>query len=232
MAAPISKKTTSLKSTAPKKGTSLKSTGRPLSERPARKADSAGARSVSRRSDSWAEKLRGPRSLGYLLVFLGVTLIIQGLHTMEHIVQVVQIMVFGVPGAVAGGLLGSALDFPLVHFFYNFVLFLALIWAVAWAYGLGGFQKLDRIGMWMLLIAAGIQTYHTGEHVLQLAQEAAFATQRPNGFIGFFVPNFLAHLVLNILEWVFPFLAFWRFGGLGVMKNWLLTRRVRNPVSA
>ena len=230
MAAPTSKRSASAKTGLPKKSNESKGLG----SAPARSrgAAAAGARRVERRSESFAERLRGPRSLGYFLVFLGIALVIQGFHTLEHVVQVVQIVAYGVSPAVAGGLLGAWFDFPLVHFVYNFTYFIALLWAVAWAYGLGGFQKLDRLGMWMLIIATAVQTYHAAEHVIQLGQAAAFATNRPNGIIGFFVPNFWAHLILNAAVWVLPLMSFWRFGGFGVMKEWIFTRRVRLPANA
>lgn len=183
------------------------------------------------RGESLMERLRGPRSLGYFLIFLGVALIIQGFHALEHIVQTLQIFVFGVPRPQAGGLLGSAFDFPMVHFVYNFTYFLALAWATAWAFGLGGFRRFDRLGMWVLIIAAGIQTYHAAEHVIQISQEAAVGTARPPGFIGLFADNVIAHLTLNLVEWVLPFIAFWRFGGIAVMKEWLLRRRVTVPAA-
>ena len=176
--------------------------------------------------------LRGPRSIGYFLVFLGVALIIQGAHALEHIVQTLQVFVFGVPRPQAGGILGSTLDFPWVHFSYNFFFFITLAWATAWAFGLGGFRRFDRWAMWALIIAAGIQTYHAGEHVIQIAQELAVGTARPPGFIGFFQDNVIAHLTLNVVEWVVPFFAFWKFGGLSVMKDWLLLRKVTTPSGA
>ncbi len=176
--------------------------------------------------------LQGPRSIGYFLVFLGVALIIQGFHAMEHIVQSLQVFVFGVPRPQAGGLLGSAIDFPWVHFTYNFFFFIALAWATAWAFGLGGFRRFDRWAMWVLIIAAGIQTYHAGEHVIQITQELAVGTARPPGFIGFFQDNVVVHLLLNVVEWVLPFYAFAKFGGLAVMKDWILERKVTTPASA
>jgi hypothetical protein len=187
---------------------------------------------LATRRPTLLEKLRGPRSMGYFLVFLGVALIIQGFHALEHIVQTMQVFVFGVPRAQAGGILGSAIDFPWVHFTYNFVYFLALVWLVAWAFGLGGFRRFDRLGLWLLIIAAGIQTYHAGEHVIQIAQEAAVGTPRPAGFIGLFADNVIVHLILNLVEWVLPFIAFVRFGGIGVLKEWLLHREVKVPSAA
>lgn len=173
--------------------------------------------------------LQGPRSVGYFLVFLGVALVIQGAHALEHIVQGLQVFVLGVPRPQAGGILGSAIDFPWVHFTYNFFYFIALAWATAWAFGLGGFRRFDRWAMWVLIIAAGIQTYHAGEHIVQITQEAAVGTPRPPGFIGLFQDNVIVHLLLNVVEWILPFYAFWKFGGLSVMKEWLVRRRVTTP---
>lgn len=193
---------------------------------------SLGVQRPARKPESLLEKLRGRRSVGYMLIFLGVALVIQGLHVLEHIAQTLQVFVFGVPKPMAGGLLGSAVDFPWVHFVYNFVLFLALVWVAAWAYGLGGFRRFDRIGMWCLLIAAGIQTYHAGEHVIQISQEFAVGTPRPPGFIGLFQDNVVVHLLLNTVVWVLPFIVFWRFGGIEVMMHWILRREVTAPATA
>jgi hypothetical protein len=223
--------TTTKPSRRPKKAIEVKGARAPAYSRFPR-AQGSGAKRVPRPTDRILEKLRGPRSLGYFLVFLGIGLVIQGLHTMEHIAQTMQIYVFGVPKPQAGGLLGSAVDFPIVHFVYNFAFFLFLLWSVAWAYGLGGFRKLDRSAMWLLIIAAGIQTYHAAEHVIQISQEAAVGTPRPPGFIGLFQDNVVVHLALNFIVWILPFYAFVRLGGIGVMKQWLFTRQVRLPASA
>src|SRR5690242_12583418 len=141
------------------------------SRRPARPAKTQTARGrpalrtlpeevVTAHRPSVLERLRGPRSVGYFLIALGIALVIQGLHALEHVAQTMQVFVFGVPRAQAGGLLGAWFDFPIVHFTYNFVYFLLLVWFVSWAFGLGGFRRFDRLGMWLLIIAAGIQTYH------------------------------------------------------------------------
>lgn len=174
--------------------------------------------------ESFFQKMRGRNSRRYLLIFLGTAVAIQGAHDMEHIVQSIQVFFLGVPRAQAGGLLGSVFDFPVVHFIYNIVFFVALTWAVAWVYGLGGFRKFDAAGMWALLIAAGIQAYHAVEHILQISQEAATGTQRPPGAIGLIGDNVIAHLVLNTAVFVLPLFALWRFGGFRVMVDWVLRR--------
>jgi len=168
--------------------------------------------------------MRGKNSRRYLLIFLGTAVVIQGLHDMEHIVQSIQVFFLGVPRAQAGGLLGSVFDFPMVHFAYNILFFVALTWAVAWVYGLGGFRKFDAAGMWTLLIAAGIQAYHAVEHILQVSQEAATGTQRPPGAIGLIGDNIIAHLILNTVVFVLPLFSLWRFGGFKVMWDWVFRR--------
>lgn len=178
------------------------------------------------------EKLRGRNSKRYFFIFLGTAIAIQIAHDAEHVVQSLQVFVLGTARPVAGGLLGSFFDFPIVHFSYNFIFFAALLFAVAWAYGLGGFQKLDRIGMWLLIITAGIQTYHQAEHVIQIAQEVATGTQRPPGFIGFSQDNVVVHLLLNTIVWVLPAIAMWRFGGFKVYSEWVLSKIRRTPSTA
>jgi hypothetical protein len=163
-----------------------------------------------------------------LLIFLGTAVVIQGLHDLEHIVQSIQVFFVGVPRPTAGGLLGSVFDFPIVHFTYNILFFVALTWAVAWAYGLGGFRKFDAAGMWTLIIAAGFQAYHAVEHILQVTQEVATGTQRPPGAIGLIGDNVVAHLLFNTFVFVLPLFSLWRFGGLRVMRDWVLRRPHRS----
>ena len=177
--------------------------------------------------ESYVEKMRGRDSRRYFLIFLGTILVIQGLHDMEHIAQSIQVFFLGVPRASAGGLLGSVFDFPIVHFTYNILFFVALTWAVAWVYGLGGFRKFDAAGMWTLLIAAGIQAYHAVEHILQVTQEAATGTQRPPGAIGLIGDSVIAHLILNTVVFVLPLFSLWRFGGFRVMWDWVFRKPAR-----
>jgi hypothetical protein len=182
--------------------------------------------------ESIVQMLRGRNSKRYFFIFLGTAIAIQIAHDAEHVVQALQVFVLGTPRPAAGGLLGTFFDFPIVHFTYNFVYFGALLFAVAWAYGLGGFQKLDRIGMWLLIITAGVQTYHAAEHVIQITQEAATGTQRPPGFIGLFQDNIIVHLLLNTIVWVLPAIAMWRFGGFKVYSEWVVSKIRRTPSTA
>ena len=181
------------------------------------------------KKEPFLQKLRGRRSREYFLLFLAIALIIQGLHTLEHVVQSIQVFVLGMSPAVAGGLFGSVFDFPWLHFAYNFLFFGALIFAVAWAYGLGGFSRFDSVGMWMLFIAASIQTYHAAEHVIQIAQAFETGTARPPGFVGFFAGplggNVAVHLILNLIVWVPALITFYRFGGAVVFARWLSALR-------
>jgi hypothetical protein len=186
----------------------------------------AGTGSVPpREKESVSQKLRGPRSRRYLLAFLGVAVIVQGGHVLEHVTQSIQVFVLGVPGSVAGGLLGSFFDFPAVHFLYNAIFFGALVWAIAWAFGLGGFATFDRSGLWALIIAGGVQTYHAGEHVIQILQALETGTNRPPGFIGFFGNNVIIHLVLNLVVWLPTVYTFYRFGGTAVIVDWVRALR-------
>jgi hypothetical protein len=56
-------------------------------------------------------------------------------------------------------------------------------------------------------------------------------TQRPPGFIGLFQDNVVVHLTLNTIEWVLPFVAFWRFGGIEVMLDWVRRRGIHAPTA-
>lgn len=90
--------------------------------------------------------------LGTPAMALSMLLVTQGLHTVEHIAQVVQYYVLGWPLKAANGLI-SPLNAEIVHFVWN----VAVLLAVAYLIEVG----LRNRWMWLLLIWAAA---HTAEH--------------------------------------------------------------------
>lgn len=101
-------------------------------------------------------------------LFMTVVVVVQGGHMVEHIVQLLQVTVFGVPDDQALGLLGYLIQFngteEWLHLGYNVLYLLALyllmipLWRVTPA-------VLPRGGFWFFLAASvWVETYHMVEH--------------------------------------------------------------------
>lgn len=142
----------------------------------------------------------------------------QGFHELEHIIQVLQRYVLGIPNG--NGLIGSLADIEPVHFAYN-SFYLALL-LVAYV-GLGLRREPRRYGVFVfigLTAAVGIQSWHEIEHVLKFAQ---YLTLHVNGTGGIFgdgpggivrlVPVPILHFVYNTFAYLPAVLAFFRLRG-------------------
>jgi hypothetical protein len=100
-------------------------------------------------------------------VFFAAIVAIQGVHMFEHVVQLLQVTVFGVPEKEALGLLGYVLQLQgteeWLHIVFNGVLLAslyALFFPVRSALG-GRFGG----GLWAFPCAVAVETWHFAEHV-------------------------------------------------------------------
>ena len=143
------------------------------------------------------------------LVFVG-TVLLQGFHELEHVVQVFQRFVFDNPKGA--GILGTWLDIEPVHVGYNagFLLLLGL------CYWLGGFLSREArpspAGFWLMTFALLFQSYHLGEQLFKITQ---FVMSGMNGTPGILGHNFnlvWLHFTYNTLVYV-PFLLAFYLGG-------------------
>jgi hypothetical protein len=139
---------------------------------------------------------------------------VQAAHVAEHVAQTWQVFGMGVPRAQAGGLLGSAIDFPWVHLSYNLAYFLAILASLVLLARSAGPPALDRWASRLLSLASLVQGYHLVEHLVQIQQTVATGTQRPSGLAGLVADNVIVHLVLNLGVWVPALLALRRLGQL------------------
>ncbi len=90
------------------------------------------------------------------LLVLGSVVIIQGLHTVEHVVQIVQSYRLDLPPVRSLGIV-SSLNVEWVHFGWNWVAWAGVVWA--WRRGIRG--------RWMVLLFVWI-TAHSLEHTYML----------------------------------------------------------------
>jgi hypothetical protein len=107
--------------------------------------------------------------MGYrMFVFMTVVVMVQGGHVIEHIVQLLQVTVFGVPDDKALGFLGYLIQFngteEWLHLGYNVLYLIALyvliipLWRITpWMLPVGAF--------WIYLAASvWIESFHMVEH--------------------------------------------------------------------
>jgi hypothetical protein len=152
-------------------------------------------------------------SLAYpmFLALLG----LQGFHLVEHVTQVVQRYLLGIPNG--SGILGSVVDIEPVHFLYN-VGYLALLGTTWWLLGLGrdGPARVGRAIYVLLTFTLLFQGFHVVDHVVKLVQYLQFGFQNGTGGIlgtgtGGLAPLFpvpLLHLAYNAIGYLPAMLAF------------------------
>jgi len=117
-----------------------------------------------------AETAVGPAIAGRLMLFYTGVVVVQGIHVIEHVIQLFQVYVFNVPEADALGLLGYVYQFQgteeWLHLAFNSV-FLASL--VVIAFGLLSLPKArSSIPLWamagFLVLGVGLEAWHVVEH--------------------------------------------------------------------
>lgn len=148
-----------------------------------------------------------------LTVFLALVLV-QGFHEIEHIVQVVQRALLGIPDG--NGLLGSLTDIEPLHFAYN-SLYLALLVAVFVSLGLHrhGPSEHGPLVAGLVTFALAFQMWHELEHVFKLVQYVGLGVNGTGGILGRgpggLVPLFpvpILHLAYNTVTYLPALAAF------------------------
>jgi hypothetical protein len=96
--------------------------------------------------------------------FLAVVAAVQAAHMVEHVVQLLQVTVFGVPDDDALGLLGYVVQFndteEWLHLGYNAVFVVAL-----WALVVPMWRLLPRRAFWIFaIVCVWVETWHIVEH--------------------------------------------------------------------
>jgi hypothetical protein len=109
------------------------------------------------------------RGSAFLLLFAGVVLV-QGVHVVEHIIQLIQVFVYGVPDDDALGLLGEVFAFQgteeWLHLGFN-VAYLAALYLLLIPLWRMAPDRLPAWALWSFVIwSVGLESWHVVEHVV------------------------------------------------------------------
>jgi hypothetical protein len=115
----------------------------------------------------------GPSSPRFARFFLGVVLI-QGVHVIEHVVQLIQVYVFDVPSEKAFGLLGYVFNVmgtaEWMHLVFNALYLASLYIVLVGAYRAWLAEAISkRVFVSFVAMGAGLETWHMVEHVVIIA---------------------------------------------------------------
>lgn len=147
------------------------------------------------------------------IVFLALV-VFQGFHELEHIVQVVQRSILGIPNG--NGLVGSLADLEPVHLVYNtgYLALLVAVYVLLRLHRDAG-RVYGRLVFGALTFALVFQSWHEVEHLFKIAQYLRLGVngtggvfgQGPGGLVPLF-PIPLLHLAYNTLAYAPALLAF------------------------
>ena len=130
----------------------------------------------------------------FVYVF-ALTIIIQALHMVEHVAQVLQKFAFHI--APAHGLIGQ-LDLEQVHFAFNLVYLTTLVVVmVGWLYYGSQLCSKRKLLSAMLIGTVAVQSYHMVEHSVKLAQFISTGMQGTPGIAGMHFDAVIFHAVMN-----------------------------------
>ncbi len=103
-----------------------------------------------------------------LVTFFAVVVAVQGVHLVEHVIQLAQVHLLGVPEDDALGVLGWVFEFDgteeWLHLVFN-TLFLASLWMLAVPLLRGAIGQVPAWALALFVVAGlGLETWHTVEH--------------------------------------------------------------------
>jgi hypothetical protein len=168
---------------------------------------------------------------GVALLFLEM-MILQGVHEMEHIIQVFQRTALGI--AQGAGMLGSVFDIEPVHMIYNvgFLVLLGLVWQGCRRLPTAIPRRADLV-MRMLRWSFVFQVWHSIEHVVKMWQYIETGLNGTPGILGYWIPVVYLHLGYNTLLYAPVVVAFFAGGfhtaSAKVVGDMLRGRRSSRP---
>ena len=138
--------------------------------------------------------------LDQFVYLFALTVLIQALHMVEHVAQVIQKFVLQI--APAHGLIG-ALDLEQVHFAFNvFYLATLAVVMVGWFYYGSQLCSKHKSLAAILIGTVALQSYHMLEHSVKLAQFIATGMQGTPGIAGMHVDGVIFHALMNTAVFV------------------------------
>lgn len=116
---------------------------------------------------------------GRLFAFYAAVVFIQGVHVIEHHIQLVQVFVLGIPDKDALGLLGYVFQFQgteeWLHLAFNTGYVFALI-VIAWGFLVSGAAR-STVPGWafaaFLILGVGLELWHVNEHIVIISNVIA-----------------------------------------------------------
>jgi hypothetical protein len=133
--------------------------------------------------------------LHQFLYLFALTIIIQAIHMVEHVAQVVQKFVLHI--APAHGLIGR-LDLEQVHFAFNLLyLTLLVVVMVGWFYYGRQLCNNRKLLSAMLVGTVLVQSYHMVEHAVKLVQFLETMMQGTPGIVGAHFDPVIFHALMN-----------------------------------
>jgi hypothetical protein len=121
----------------------------------------------------------GPVIAGRLLAFYAAVVVVQGGHVVEHIIQLIQVFVLGVPDDQALGLLGYVFAFQgteeWLHIVFN-VLYLISLVVIGWGLWRSPVARsvVPRFGMMaFVFFGVSLEAWHVVEHVVIISNVVA-----------------------------------------------------------
>ena len=130
------------------------------------------------------------------IYMFALTIIIQVIHMVGHVAQVLQKFVLHV--APAHGLIGK-LDLEQVHFAFNMVyLTMLVVVLVGWLYYGSQLRSKSTLLSATLMGTVALQSYHMVEHSVKLAQFLSTGMQGTPGIAGMHFDAVIFHALMNI----------------------------------
>jgi hypothetical protein len=144
-------------------------------------------------------------------------LLVQGLHEVEHVVQVVQRSVLDIK--LGAGLFGSVFDLEPVHLLYNLTFLSLLALAFAACRQRGAIPRNARMVLTLLGLALAAQSYHSVEHLVKIDQFLETGRNGTPGILGQWLPVVWVHFWFNTLIYLPLVAAFLISGFPGALAN-------------
>ena len=157
--------------------------------------------------------------------FFVVALLYQLFHWIEHVAQVYQHWLLGLPAPKSHGIL-FFLDFEWNHFVFNTGYLLALVIILFWIIAKRAGHSNMRFTILLLLLGVLIQGYHEIEHIVKIYQHLTVACDSCPGILGKRLDGVYVHFTFNTLVLALPLSAFFT----GRFHNNLLRRNSPNPL--
>ena len=165
----------------------------------------------------------GPRSLTAsrrFFPFFATVVVVQGVHVIEHIIQLLQVYAFGVADDDAFGVLGAFIKFndteEWLHLAFNFTYLMSLFVLAIVLREYVDIGRLSRSAYLTFVVAGvGLETWHMTEHVVIIANVMRNSGCPCPGIgdraLG--VTDTVLHFVYNLIAYaatVVPFAYLWK----------------------